>query len=267
MKITRSETKLHDEAEDLLKLSRELSEDEQEFIYRNWNPMANHNVGKGGIFFTPVALAEEYANYAGGGSITHYIDLCAGIGMLTWAVQKHDRNPNAVYVCLEINHDFVEIGKKLCPWAYWYEGSIFDIELLKRINKEHGPFHYAFSNPPFGNIPTSGDEWLKTNGGFHWKAIEIAVRMAIGGMFILPDQYCDYDLKENKYRDPLPSVKFLPKFPGIYLAPVSLDMSMIENVDWKGTNPHVAFIDIMTDDVTWQRPFGLGEVVKQDSLF
>src|SRR3990172_7934858 len=78
-KITKRQTKLHDQVMDLIHSDRSLSRDEIEFCFRNFNPLATHNVGKGAIFFTPVDLAWELAVMTQPKGAV--IDLCAGIGV------------------------------------------------------------------------------------------------------------------------------------------------------------------------------------------
>src|SRR5688572_23676088 len=113
MKITRTESKLHDQACDILTQSK-LSEEDKEFVFNHWNPMASHNVGKAGIYFTPLWLAEAFAVYAAAGEGTTVIDLGAGIGVLTYKGIQHDRSHSArLRVCVEIEQTFVDAGKKL----------------------------------------------------------------------------------------------------------------------------------------------------------
>lgn len=108
-KLTRAQAKAHAEAVSILQQER-LSEDDKEFVYRNWNEGANHVNGAAGAFFTPYDMAVDFAIDAGGGRI---IDLCAGIGMLSYAIWQRSRfnESRPQITCVERNSDYLEVGK------------------------------------------------------------------------------------------------------------------------------------------------------------
>ena len=145
--------------------------------------------GLAGAFFTPDDLAQDLAIEVNPGRI---IDLCAGIGVLAWNCQQmHERRlrPNepgkygSEFVCVELNPDYVAVGKKIIPEAEWICGSVFDIEELTTKR-----FETAISNPPFGVIRTVKDKkkFKYTGSNFEFLVIEQASRIADHGTFILP---------------------------------------------------------------------------------
>lgn len=266
-KITRMQSKKHDEAMALVSLTRKLTQDEVEFVFENFNPMATQNVGKGAIFFTPLDLAWELAiNSACDGSV---IDLAAGIGVLSYCHWQRSGKTKR-HVAIELNSEFVEIGKKLLPHVEWYCGNVFDLELLRKIGAN---FDVAICNPPFGNILSGKNcDWIKTkNCPIETGIIEIALRMSYnGGVFILPEKYNDFeldDLKQHRTKKEFcrESEKLRDIFGDIYFSP--WESNVEDEVVWQGVKPNVKIIDISTDDVSWERPYGLPEYVEQKGLF
>lgn len=259
-KITRAESNLHDEACALIaKVDRD--EDDLEFIFQNWNPMAEHNVGKGGIYFTPAEIAHEFAVHAGFGRV---IDLCGGIGVLTWAVHRlHPEDWNK-YVVVEREEKFVNIGRQLLPWAVWYHGDVLDRKLMTKIVDAHGWFDVAISNPPYGNVPQDSNDWLLAKGPIQWQVMEVALRVCRqAGTFIVPDVNVDFDLKKYEWREPAPSSKYLGKhYPGIKLTPID---TLLDESGWKGAAPEVRIADLDIDELNYAPPFGFG--TKQPELF
>lgn len=82
MKLTKKETKLHDEAVQRL-AKDDLNDADRDFVYMHWLPGANHNVGRDGIFFTPLSMAHSFAVWAKcTDRKTRYLDLCAGMGVM-----------------------------------------------------------------------------------------------------------------------------------------------------------------------------------------
>src|ERR1044072_699517 len=144
-KLTKAQAKAHQQACELLKKDV-LSEDDKMFVLENWQESASHINTVPGAFFTPFDLARDFAIEVCPGKI---IDLCAGIGMLSFAVKsKHqwDKAPIDL-TCVEINPDYVAVGKKILPEARWMEASFFDV-----LSMDLGHFDVAISNPPFGRI-------------------------------------------------------------------------------------------------------------------
>lgn len=237
-KLTKPEAKAHDQA--LLLLDKKtLTDDDRIFIMENWQESANHVNSTAGAFFTPHGLARDAAlDVHGEGRV---IDLCAGIGSLSLAVfwrgyyARRDMGQSLEMVCVELNPECVEIGRKMLPEAEWICGSIFDLPDL-------GHFNSAISNPPFGNIKTGGGEKGKYTGSkFEYRTIEVASQIADFGTFIIPQNSAGfrysgaphYERPEN--RD---YVKFEQQT-GIFLdVGCGVDTSQYET-EWHGVSPRV----------------------------
>jgi hypothetical protein len=244
-KLTKAEAKAHAEAAALLEKDT-LTDDERIFFMENWQESAHHVNSTAGAFFTPHGLARDFAiDVTNTGRV---IDLCAGIGSLSLAVYWHgyysrqDSGDTLELVCVELNPEYVEIGRKLLPEATWICGSIFDLPDL-------GEFDWAISNPPFGNIKTGG-EWKGkyTGSDFEFRTIEIASRIARHGTFIIPQMSAGFRLSGAQYyehsdneRDSFRAPKY-QKFQaqtGIRLdAGCGVDTTYYKD-EWHGVSPQV----------------------------
>jgi len=236
MKLTKEQTKNHDKAEELL-LKDELSFDDKYFVLENWLPAATNNIGKVASFFTPRMMANDFCYEAGSGNV---IDLCAGIGMLSFQLNRF-LDGKVKLTCLEINPDFVRVGKKILPEANWIKGDVLDEDLIKSI----GSFDCVISNPPFGKIKTGSKlKWLKYQGTeFEYKVIEVGNFLArYRGAFILPQLSCPFRISgmyNNQVMDePYITDKYrkFSKETGLDLTPnCGFDLSSYVN-QWNGTN-------------------------------
>jgi len=248
-KITHAASKLHDEAMALLNLERKLTEDEIEKVFRQYNPAAEHNVGKAAIFFTPWDVAYEFACAAENDS--KVIDLCAGIGILSKHMLIRSRRLERL-VCVEISQVFVDIGKKLVPEAEWYCRDVFDLDFLQNI----GTFDLAISNPPYGNVSNKSSWTVKAPA--QWQVMEVALRLAGGGMFIVPELDTDYSTKLNEHRERPNCKKFLGKrFPEVTLNPSSWDIDGFRD-QWVEAAPFVAIASLAQNTTT--DPYGFEDL-------
>ena len=193
-RLSKADWALHDEAEALLSLGRPLTDGEVEKVLRQWNPSARHNVGAAGAFFTPMELARDLAHFVRLHDGGRYIDLCAGIGRLTWPLHLAHQwdspreKARTSYTCVEINPHMVEVGRRLMPWAEWICGSAFDEQLITSLD----PFDVGVSNPPFGRVRTreavGSDRWLRYRGQADLQACEVLARCTRHGAFVLLPQ-------------------------------------------------------------------------------
>lgn len=242
MKITKLASKLHDEAMAILSLSRKLERSEIEMVFEQYNPMADHNVGQAGIFFTPTQIALEIQMPTQlFGSV---VDIAAGIGKLTYYVWMHAdiRKRIGRFVCIDNNPVFVEIGKKLLPDVEWYCFDIYQKSLWEQL----GTFHFVISNPPYGNVAMDKTDWLLP-GPADQKAIEIALRVSKhGGPFILPISYSNRD--DRKF------IKLRNKFGKFCLTEWA--SSIYEDAEWQGANPNTRIYDLDFSDIE-NTPYGL----------
>lgn len=231
-KLTKPEAKAHAQAIALLSKDT-LTEDDKEFVYRNWHEGANHVNGAAGAFFTPFDMAFDFAIDAGGGRM---IDLCAGIGMLSYAVWKRSQfyAERPRLTCIERNPDYVEVGKKLLPEAEWVCADVLDV-----LDMGLGHFDSAISNPPFGNIKRTKNAPRYGGKDFEFHVIDIAAHLADYGAFIVPQMSAGFNFSGRQFYERQVSgkaVKF-QELTGLYLASgCGVDTSYYQDA-WKGVSP------------------------------
>lgn len=198
-KLTKAQTKAHNEAEAILKKDR-LTDDERMFVFENWHEGANHNNGFAGAFFTPHELAADFSLDVGGGRI---IDLCAGIGALAANVIERATYRSAVteMLCIEINPRYAEIGRKLVPDARWIVADVMDWRDWWAVDLDGAMFDYAIANPPFGKVRRSGNGPRYRGAEFEFHVVDIASRIADYGTFILPQMSASFRYSGARYYD------------------------------------------------------------------
>lgn len=227
MKLTKAQIKAHNEAMALVDADRPLKDFEKEFILDNFNEGALHINSAAGAFFTPRGLARDFAIEVHGGRA---IDLCAGIGSLSYAVeQKCDS-----LVCVEINPDYLRIGKRIVPEATWILSSVFDGHLM-----EFGLFDWAISNPPFGAINGDGYKGTYKGGQFEYKVMEIASHIARYGAFILPQASANFSYSGKGAFAEIESqkAKAFREQTGIVMeSNCGIDTSIYKD-EWRGVSP------------------------------
>jgi len=158
---------------------------DKDYVIANYNEGVERVISTKGIFFTPPELAEAFCIEVTGNRI---VDLCAGIGMLSYYYLHHGHHPKVAVnpidlVCIERNPDFVKVGEKVLPEATWICDDITRPGFLESL----GLFDMAISNPPFGSIShTRGSSFNYSGNHFEYKTIELASRVARHGTFILP---------------------------------------------------------------------------------
>ena len=175
-KLSKAEATAHQQACELLKKDV-LSEDDKLFVLENWQESASHINTIAGAFFTPVGLARDLSIEVGGKRI---IDLCAGIGGLSYWCANRAWNEPPEIVCVEMNPDYAAVGRKLLPEAAWIVGSVFDLP------SDIGRFDFAIGNPPFGATPRDAKAPRFRGKEFELHVIDIASDLADFGAFIVP---------------------------------------------------------------------------------
>lgn len=233
-KLTKAQAKAHQQACDLL-AKDVLTEDDKFFVIDNWQESASHINTVAGAFFTPYDLARDCAieTFAG-----RMIDLCAGIGILSFAasmMHRYSQTPLDL-TCIEINPDYVAVGKKLLPDAKWIEASVFDV-----LEMDLGPFDIAISNPPFGKIKRPDGKGAPRYSGaeFEFHVIDIAAHLANYGVFILPQMSAGfrYSGSQHYQRDTSGKAFDFQKRTGIYLGPsCGIDTAAYKEA-WRGVSP------------------------------
>ncbi|MEV0876202.1 methyltransferase [Streptomyces sp. NPDC049950] len=182
-KLTKEQERLHREASRLVKLTRDLTEEERETVLDHWQESSTTSNSLDGAFFTPEDLALDLRLEVNGERV---IDLCAGIGRLAWAVQdkwhrRFEGRPPREVVCVEKNPAYVEVGRKVVPEARWICADIFTMDRAAL-----GRFDYAVANPPFGRVERTGNGPRYRGPNFEFHAIDIASTLARKGVFIVP---------------------------------------------------------------------------------
>lgn len=185
-KLTKEQSKAHAEAEKLLTKDT-LTESEKDFVFQNWHEGANHMSGAAGAFFTPWGLAFDFtidAQCLG----RKVIDLCAGIGILSYAAHWRSRWPDEApeLTCVEINPRYVEVGRKLLPEARWICADVFDWRDWWYGDLRGEMFDVAIGNAPFGAVRRSGESPRYRGREFELHVIDIAAEIADRGTFIVP---------------------------------------------------------------------------------
>ncbi|QPI17982.1 hypothetical protein POP12_190 [Pectobacterium phage POP12] len=231
-KLTKQETKNHNKILDLIHSDKPMSYEEKIFVLENFHEGANTNNSALGAFFTPIGLARDFCIDASvSGSV---IDLCAGIGSLSFAMINHYyyHKPKSV-VCVEINHSYYEIGKRIVPEADWIHDDALTVEFDKL-------FDCCISNPPFGKIKTS--DWQgKYNGAeFEYKIIEKASMISHYGCFIIPQMSAPFRYSNTrcgfKRETTSKCQKFIDQTGIIMDAGCGVDTHVYIN-DWNGVSP------------------------------
>ncbi|WP_405166427.1 hypothetical protein OG203_15830 [Nocardia sp. NBC_01499] len=99
---------------------RDLDDEEKRFVLDHWQEAANPEHCLDGAYFTPLGLAGDMRIDVVG---TRIIDLCAGIGHLSFACRNlldHRWNGERLreFVCVErFNPEYVRIGMRIMPEA------------------------------------------------------------------------------------------------------------------------------------------------------
>ncbi len=185
-RLTKEQAKHHEAACSLLE-KETLTLDEKYFVLENWREDAHHMNSVAGAFFTPVGLARDLSIEVSGPRV---IDLCAGIGSLAFAVWNRfdcDRNSRPTITCVELNPDYVAVGKKILPEAVWLQADVFDLP------KDIGHFDCVISNPPFGATRASGKAPRFTGNIFEYRVIDIASDFADYGVFLIPQASAPFE--------------------------------------------------------------------------
>jgi hypothetical protein len=238
-KLTKPEARQHEKACELL-AKDVLTNDDKWFVLQNWQEAATNNNTVAGAFFTPPGLAADFAiDACGHGRV---IDLCAGIGGLSFAVcnrmtawksdvdrAEYERR----FTLIELNPAYIEVGKKIMPHANWVQASVFELPA------DLGRFECSISNPPFGKIKHDGAAPRYKGSEFEYKVIDIASQLSGFGCFIIPQGSAPFVFSGRRCYEERSSAKhskFL-KETGIVLS-VGCGVDTTYHVDdWHGVAP------------------------------
>lgn len=234
-KLSKAAAKAHAQAIELLKKDV-LSEDDKHFVLENWNESANHINSTAGAFFTPHMLARDFSIECYGNKI---IDLCAGIGGLSFWLANNNRWEAAPkIICVEINPDYIVVGKKIVPQATWIQADCLSLP------SGLGRFDFAISNPPFGAIKREHNSPRWSGREFEYHIIDVASDVADAGAFIIPQQSAGfaYSGKQNYERNENERYKKFVADTGISLKPnCGIDCNSYKD-GWNGVAPTVEVV-------------------------
>ena len=201
-KLTKQQSKLHAQACAMIEKDK-LSYDEKILVLENWHEGARHDQMAGGAFFTPLEYAHTFAIEVPGRKI---IDLCAGIGTLAYAVLRHypfDKDTDFDITCVEVNPDYIAVGKKILPHARWIQANVLDLPADIGIG-----YDCAISNPPFGSRKVEGNASLYTGRHFEYKVVDVASRLADYGVFIVPQILSPFQISGKRTFEQAPSASY-----------------------------------------------------------
>ncbi|MGH5366521.1 methyltransferase [Citrobacter freundii] len=224
-RVTKKESQLRLKVMELVHSDRQLTEDDKEFIFNNYR---GDGIGATGAFFTPEMLAWDFMLDAG--CSDDCIELCAGIGRLSY--YQFIRNKPSHITCVELNPEYVLIGKRVLPQAKWITGDAL----------QYTPdrfYRVAYGNPPFGKINTSGAYTGRYTGSeFEYKIIDRAREYSSYGVWIVPQGSAGFKYSGHTYYDrSIQSAKYIKfeKDTGLILHPgVGIDTSIYRD-QWNGT--------------------------------
>lgn len=224
-RVTKKESQLRLKVMELVHSDRQLTEDDKEYIFNNYR---GDDIGATGAFFTPEMLAWDFMLDAG--CSDDCIELCAGIGRLSY--YQFIRNKPSHITCVELNPEYVLIGKRVLPQAEWITGDAL----------QYTPdrfYRVAYGNPPFGKINTSGAYTGRYTGSeFEYKIIDRAREYSSYGVWIVPQGSAGFKYSGHTYYDrSIQSAKYIKfeKDTGLILHPgVGIDTSIYRD-QWNGT--------------------------------
>lgn len=228
MKLTKEQSKNHKKALDLIESDKVLSFDEKIFIFENYQEGATNDNSSAGAFFTPTELARDFCH-----EVNHsrtVIDLCAGIGMLSFMIDHHYK-PD-VLTCVELNPEYVKVGKRVLPHAHWINADALKVQFKNK-------YDVAVSNPPFGKIKTSNKKMKYTGSEFEFKIMEKCIDVAEYGILIVPQSSANFRYSGRRSfedQDSRKVKKFLTET-GYFMSPgMGIDTNYYID-EWKGVKP------------------------------
>jgi len=184
MKLTKEAAKQHEYMKTLI-LSAEngnpLRSYDVDYILDHYREDAEHMNNLAGAFFTPYEIARDFAIEIPSSSKT-VLDIGAGIGRLSQMAALYS---GAKITCIEINPEYLRVGKILFPQFEWIAGDA--IEVCKRLAEENRHFDTVISNPPYGSVRSMSvkpPRYRQAQAQF--KVIDAAADIADYGVFILP---------------------------------------------------------------------------------
>ena len=97
-----------------------------------------------------------------------------------------DTRPDTEFVCLELDPDFICVGKAVIPQATWVEGSLLDADLIASL----GQFDEVICNPPYAKFEGNGRPYNANL--LQYAACQVALQVAPSAVFILLQSDCPF---------------------------------------------------------------------------
>lgn len=143
---------------------------------------------------------------------------------------------------MEINPDYIAVGKRVVPEAIWIQADVFSPQAAALIAGGH-PFDFAISNPPFGRVGRNRN--LSHPVPVHGSPIElnvlaVAAKLARCGAFILPQDSCPFKFSGQDFHEYRGSETFnrFRRRCSIDLSCSSIDCDY-HRADWRDVSPTV----------------------------
>ena len=247
-KLTKQETKLHQQVMDLVHSDRPLKYDERHFVVENYNESANHMNGKAGAFFTPTEMCRDFYMACGClGYNKSMLDICAGIGKLTFPFYENS-DDKSIFTLVEINKDYIDVGKRVMPEANWIHSDCMDLTIYA-----DNTYDLVVSNPPFGAIGSdsfNGCTYSKGRQNFELAVVELANCLyRRQTAFILPQMSVPFKFSGGQGYQHQITEKYES-----FKQQTGIDLAILSSVDcnyylnkWNSVKPVVEFAEIRTE--------------------
>lgn len=257
-KITKQQLKLHEQTEELLWGSdKKLTQEQVAFCLEHWDPraLAGKQVARNQAYFTPLPLAIDAGKYIGGDG-RQVVDIGAGIGRLAYAVLCANWwDAGRVKVtAVEINPEYVQVGRRLLPEVAWVQGDLYDLHLWQSLPR----FDEAVSNPPFGQVLTDNDTgWIGYHGPAGLTVAAIGLRVArLGITLILPQTQTPYRYSGRRPGENICTTNhmryletFMAQRPALQWHHSSIDTEdETYKSGWRGASPVVELVSLNDPD-------------------
>lgn len=235
---------------DMVHSDRALTWEDRWFILENYHESQGQLNALAGAFFTPQGLARDFSIEVSGKAV---VDLCAGIGGLSFACIQ----PGREITCVERCDEYVAVGRRVVPEANWIHADVFVVDL--------GKFDCAISNPPFGAIKGDSFNGKYTGGQFEYKVIERASRHASRGVFILPQMSAPFrysGMQNYREDEPEKARKFRQQTGIVMESSCGIDTAIYAQ-EWKGVSPicEVVVCDFPAEHEPEEKPNALTRAV------
>lgn len=248
-RLTKAQSATQKKVENLLSQDI-LSLADRDYIFNSYHEAADNNTTVSGAFFTPLPLAIQFAEHCSFPSLKRPIkilDMCAGIGVLSYAMQQlFNQSPfgeQCEITCIEINSNYVQIGQKVVPEATWIQMDATKIAKLVSLGK----FDLVIGNPPFGNVPTFKNKKTISYTGSNaiYTIVELAALITKCASFIIPQKEAGFKYSGENHFETTPNdvLDLFIEQTGILFSPNNFSGTHLYEKQWKAKTPRVEFVE------------------------